>query len=80
MGMGFDWEDFQWAVSVLLSRSFVVGSPSRHLVVPGVDMANHSPRSNAEGRYTQFPITSPPPTPGLYLLPFLPGPRFSRQQ
>jgi hypothetical protein len=41
-GMGYGWEDVQWAMSVLHSRCFLVGSPPVHTSVPGVDMANHS--------------------------------------
>jgi hypothetical protein len=49
--LGYGWVDFKWAVSVLHSRSFVLSPNSTHIVVPGVDMANHSTRPSAEGRY-----------------------------
>jgi hypothetical protein len=45
--MGCGWEDVKWALSVLHSRCFTVGSPAVHLTVPGIDMANHSFQPNA---------------------------------
>lgn len=45
--LGYGRQDFDWAVAVVHSRCFVYGRSSRHMVVPGVDMANHSFTPNA---------------------------------
>lgn len=49
--LGCDREDFDWAVAVLHSRCFVEGPNGTHMVVPGVDMANHSFTPNAAVRF-----------------------------
>ena len=51
--MRCSWEDMQWAMSVLHSRCFLVGSPPVHTIVPGVDMANHSSEPSAAVRWVQ---------------------------
>ena len=48
--MGFGWPELQWALSVLHSRCFTVGSPAGHLTAPGIDMANHTFTPNATVR------------------------------
>ena len=48
--LGYGRQDFDWAVAVLHSRCFVYGRSSTHMVVPGVDMANHSFTPNAAVR------------------------------
>lgn len=49
--LGCGREDFDWAVAVLHSRCFVEGPNRTHMVVPGVDMANHSFTPNAAVRF-----------------------------
>jgi hypothetical protein len=54
-GLGYSWEGLRWAMSVLHSRCFTLGSPGGapvHLTVPGIDMANHSFQANASVRCT----------------------------
>ena len=48
--MGYRWSDLQWALSVLHSRCFTMGSPALHLTAPGIDMANHTFTPNATVR------------------------------
>lgn len=48
--LGCGREDFDWAVAVPHSRCFVEGPNRIHMVVPGVDMANHSFTPNAAVR------------------------------
>ncbi len=45
--LGVTEKDFDWAASVLLSRSFVFGDASQHVTLPVIDMANHSLQPNA---------------------------------
>ena len=45
--LGVTERDFDWAASVLLSRSFVYGDASQHVTLPLIDMANHSLQPNA---------------------------------
>eukprot|EP00891_Asterochloris_glomerata_P000122 jgi/Astpho2/122/fgenesh1_pg.00004_%23_31_t len=45
--LGVTEKDFDWAASVLLSRSFVYGDASQHVTLPVIDMANHSLQPNA---------------------------------
>ena len=54
--LGYGREDFDWAVAVLHSRCFVEGPNRMHMVVPGVDMANHSFMPNAAVRSEVFQI------------------------
>ncbi len=56
--MGYEWPDLQWALSVLHSRCFTMGSPALHLTVPGIDMANHTFTPNATVRW--HPLTANP--------------------
>lgn len=49
--LGCGREDFDWAVAVLHSRCFVEGPNRTHMVVPGVDMANHAFMPNAAVRF-----------------------------
>ena len=49
--MGFGRDEFDWALSIFHSRSFVVGQPATHLTVPGIDMANMSWDPSAIIRY-----------------------------
>lgn len=51
--MSCSWEDVRWAMSVLHSRCFLVGSPPVRTIVPGVDMANHSFEPSAAVRCVQ---------------------------
>ncbi|KAK9901334.1 hypothetical protein WJX75_007184 [Coccomyxa subellipsoidea] len=53
--IGCGWEDMQWAMSVLHSRCFLVGSPPVRTSVPGVDMANHSFEPSAAVRLVHSP-------------------------
>ncbi|KAK9815507.1 hypothetical protein WJX72_004787 [[Myrmecia] bisecta] len=53
--MGMDQEDWDWAVAVLHSRCFTEGPAATHMVVPGVDMANHSLTPNATVRCVHSP-------------------------
>ena len=53
--LGYGRQDFDWAVAVLHSRCCVYGRSSTHMVVPGVDMANHSFTPNAAVRCTSTP-------------------------
>ncbi|CAL5228629.1 g11795 [Coccomyxa viridis] len=53
--MGYEWPDLQWALSVLHSRCFTMGSPALHLTVPGIDMANHTFTPNATVRIRHSP-------------------------
>ncbi|KAL3138967.1 hypothetical protein ABBQ32_005776 [Trebouxia sp. C0010 RCD-2024] len=53
--LGYGRQDFDWAVAVLHSRCFVFGRSSTHMVVPGVDMANHSFTPNAAVRCDHSP-------------------------
>ena len=48
--LGCSRQAFDWAVSVLHSRCFIEGPNSRHMTVPGIDMANHSFSPNASVR------------------------------
>lgn len=48
--LGCSRQDFDWAVSLLHSRCFIEGPNSRHMTVPGIDMANHSFSPNASVR------------------------------
>ena len=43
---------FRWAVSMAHSRAFVTNVNGRltHIIVPGVDMANHCPEPSASVR------------------------------
>ncbi|EIE20058.1 hypothetical protein COCSUDRAFT_57780 [Coccomyxa subellipsoidea C-169] len=78
--MGCGWEDVQWAMSVLHSRCFLVGSPPVHTSVPGVDMANHSFEPSAAVRLVHSPeavqgrdaveevCVPPPPEPSRFEL------------
>ena len=54
--LGYDRKDFDWAVAVLHSRCFVEGPNRTHMVVPGVDMANHSFMPNAAVRFHMLQI------------------------
>ena len=45
--LGVTAKDFDWAASVLLSRTFVYGEASQHVTLPMIDMANHSLQPNA---------------------------------
>ena len=45
--LGATERDFDWAASVLLSRSFVYGDASQHVILPVIDMANHSLQPSA---------------------------------
>ena len=56
--IGCGWEDMQWAMSVLHSRCFLVGSPPVRTSVPGVDMANHSFEPSAAVRYETYMFTN----------------------
>ncbi len=49
--MNYQWPDLQWALSVLHSRCFTMGSPALHLTAPGIDMANHTFTPNATVRW-----------------------------
>ncbi|BDA45282.1 hypothetical protein COCOBI_07-0690 [Coccomyxa sp. Obi] len=78
--MGCSWEDVQWAMSVLHSRCFLVGSPPVRTIVPGVDMANHSFEPSAAVRLVHSPeavqgrdaveevCAPPPPEPSRFEL------------
>lgn len=60
--LGCGREDFDWAVAVLHSRCFVEGPNKTHMVVPGVDMANHSFTPNAAVRFiTTATVPDAPP-------------------
>lgn len=52
--LGYGRKDFDWAVAVLHSRCFVEGPNRTHMVVPGVDMANHSFMPSAAVRSAVF--------------------------
>eukprot|EP01023_Acetabularia_acetabulum_P005054 TRINITY_DN12091_c0_g2_i5.p2 TRINITY_DN12091_c0_g2~~TRINITY_DN12091_c0_g2_i5.p2 ORF type:complete len:321 (-),score=31.52 TRINITY_DN12091_c0_g2_i5:1321-2163(-) len=53
--MGFGWEEFSWACSVMLSRCFIFGEDERHISVPGIDMCNHSFAASAGVRMVHNP-------------------------
>eukprot|EP00873_Tetraselmis_striata_P020181 jgi/Tetstr1/440445/TSEL_028778.t1 len=55
--MGLRPEDYDWAVSVLHSRCFVLQPSGLHITVPGIDMANHSFEPNAGVRTSHSPET-----------------------
>jgi hypothetical protein len=48
-------ESIAWALSVVHSRSFI--QASTHLVVPGIDMANHTHDPSAQVRCVYSPDT-----------------------
>lgn len=74
-------EDITWALAMVHSRQFLLAD--QHVIVPGIDLANHSPAPNASVRCVRSPGTCqgrvaeeevcdptslPPPEPSLFQL------------